>query len=105
MIRTRSGPHSYIAWDYLQCLNGAKTWYGSSKIITLIASLEGIGCAPILVSASAEEILGWMEGGVALGTLRFPEVNAPIHWPNKPLAEVLGPIEDETVAENATEAA
>lgn len=70
-----------------------------------ITPLEGIGCAPILVSASAEEILGWMEAGVAHGTLRFPEVNAPIHWPNKPLAEVLGPIEDETVAENATEAA
>lgn len=70
-----------------------------------ITSLEGIGCAPILVSASSEEILEWMEAGVALGTLRFPEGNGPIQWPNKRLAEVLGPIEDETVAENATEAA
>ena len=70
-----------------------------------ITSLEGIGCAPILVSATAEEILEWMELGVAHGTLRFPEKNGPIQWPNKPLAEVLGPIEDETVTENAIEAA
>jgi hypothetical protein len=70
-----------------------------------IIPLEGIGCAPILVTASAEEILEWMEFGIAHGTLRFPEKNGPIQWPNKPLAEVLGPIEDETVAENAIEAA
>jgi len=66
-----------------------------------ITPLEGIGCAPI-VSASAEEILEWMKWGVAHGILRFPEKNGPIQSPNKPLAEVLGPIE---VAENAIEAA
>jgi hypothetical protein len=55
-----------------------------------IRSLEGIACAPILVSARGEEILGWMEAGVAVGMQRFPEVNAPIQWANKPLAEVLG---------------
>ena len=70
-----------------------------------ITPLEGIGCAPIVVSASAEEILEWMKSGVAHGTLRFPEMNGPIQWPNKSLAAVLGPIEDETVAENAIEAA
>ena len=70
-----------------------------------ITSLEGIGCAPIAVSASAEEILEWMESGISYGTLRFPEKNGPIQWPNKQLAEVLEPIEDETVAENAIEAA
>jgi len=62
-----------------------------------ITPLEGIGCAPVLVSASADEILEWMESGVAHGTLRFPEENGPVKWPNKPLAEVLRPIEENTV--------
>ena len=70
-----------------------------------ITPLDGIGCAPILVTASAEEILEWMESGVALGSLRFPEKNGPIQWSNKSLAEVLRPtgptIEDQTTLEAA----
>jgi hypothetical protein len=69
-----------------------------------ITSLDGIGCAPILVSASAEEILDWMESGVATGTLRFPEKNGPIQWSNKPLAKVLEPISHAAEEENNLEA-
>ena len=70
-----------------------------------ITPLEGIGCAPILVSASAEEILEWMESCVALGTLRFPEKNGPIQWPNKSVAEVLQPTDQNAEDKNALEAA
>lgn len=70
-----------------------------------VTPLDGIGCAPILVTASAEEILEWMESGVTLGSLRFPEKNGPIQWDNKSLAEVLRPpiptIEEESTLEAA----
>jgi len=69
-----------------------------------ITPLEGIGCAPILVSASGEEILEWMESSVTRGALRFPEMNGPIQWPNKSLAEVLGPTK-ETAMGSISEAA
>lgn len=70
-----------------------------------IKPLDGIGCAPILVTASAEEILEWMESAVDLGALRFPEKNGPIQWSNKSLAEVLLSTNQAAEEENTLEAA
>jgi hypothetical protein len=50
---------------------------------------DSFGCAAVAVSATAEEVLEWMEAGVAAGSLLFPEVNGPIDWPSLPLAEHL----------------
>jgi hypothetical protein len=54
-----------------------------------IKELDGIGCLPVAVSASTEEVLQWMEAGVVAGDLRFPEENGPIRWPCALLSEVL----------------
>ncbi len=54
-----------------------------------ITPLEGIGCSPVVVSASAEEVLKWMEAGVARGKLRFPEKNGSVLWPIGSLSDAL----------------
>jgi hypothetical protein len=50
---------------------------------------DSFGCFPVAVSATPEEVLEWMEAGVATGTLLFPEVNGPIGWPSLPLSDHL----------------
>ena len=54
-----------------------------------ITPLDGIGCSPVVVSASTEEVLEWMEAGIAQGELRFPEKNGPILWPSGSLSDAL----------------
>ena len=54
-----------------------------------IKPLEGIGCSPVVVSASTEEVLEWMEAGVARGDLRFPEKNGSVLWPVGSLSDAL----------------
>jgi hypothetical protein len=56
-----------------------------------IKELDGIGCLPVVVSASTEEVLQWMGAGVVAGELRFPEENGPIWWPCALLSEALRP--------------
>ena len=59
-----------------------------------IKELDSIGCLPVLVVASREEVLRWMEAGVVAGELRFPERNGPIRWPCALFSEVLRPSVD-----------
>jgi hypothetical protein len=54
-----------------------------------ITPLDGIGCSPLVVSASTEEVLEWMEAGVCSGELRFPEKNESILWPAGSLSNAL----------------
>jgi hypothetical protein len=37
-----------------------------------ISPLDGIGCFPVMITASAEELLEWLEAGVRGGELPFP---------------------------------
>jgi hypothetical protein len=60
-----------------------------------ISPLDGIGCFPVMITASAEELLEWLEAGVRGGELPFPEKNGPIRWPRTSLCEVLRPQTDE----------
>src|ERR1700690_807894 len=46
-----------------------------------IKDLDGIGCQPVLVSATTEEVLEWIGEGLKAQTLSFPEKNGPILWP------------------------
>jgi hypothetical protein len=46
-----------------------------------IKPLDGIGCKPVLVSATAEEVLEWIGEGLRSQILGFPEKNGPIFWP------------------------
>ena len=47
-----------------------------------INPLDGIGCQPVLISATTEEMLEWIGKGLQSQILGFPETNGPITWPN-----------------------
>ncbi|MGA9672398.1 MAG: hypothetical protein WBQ94_24500 [Terracidiphilus sp.] len=48
-----------------------------------ISALDGIGCLPVQISATTEEVLGWIGNGLKSKTLSFPEKNGPITWPRE----------------------
>jgi hypothetical protein len=54
-----------------------------------IKALDGIGCQPVLISATTEELLEWIGGGLKSKALSFPEKNGPILWPQYPLPAFL----------------
>ena len=54
-----------------------------------IKPLDGIGCQPVLISATTEEVLGWIGDGLRSKALRFPEKNGPILWPNRSWQQVM----------------
>jgi hypothetical protein len=54
-----------------------------------IKPLDGIGCRPVLISATTEEVLEWIGGGLRSQALSFPEVNGPILWPNRSWQQVM----------------
>jgi hypothetical protein len=46
-----------------------------------IKPLDGIGCRPVLISATTEEVLEWIGEGLRREALSFPRKNDPIVWP------------------------
>ena len=57
-----------------------------------IKPLDGIGCRPVLITATTEEVLGWIGDGLKSRTLRFPEKNGLIAWPQFSWRTCLNPI-------------
>jgi hypothetical protein len=54
-----------------------------------IKPLDGIGCQPVLISATTEEMLEWIGNGLKSQALIFPEKNGPIFWPQySPMASL-----------------
>jgi len=51
-----------------------------------IKPLDGIGCQPVLISATTEEVLEWIGEGLRCRALSFPDRNGPIVWPRFSLA-------------------
>ena len=49
-----------------------------------IKPLDGIGCHPVLISATTEEMLEWIGEGLKSKELAIPEKNGPIAWPKCP---------------------
>jgi hypothetical protein len=45
-----------------------------------ITALDGIGCLPVQISATTDEVLGWIGNGLKSKILSFPEKNGPITW-------------------------
>jgi hypothetical protein len=45
-----------------------------------IKALDGIGCQPVLISATTEEVLEWIGEGLKSQALGFPVKNGPIVW-------------------------
>jgi hypothetical protein len=77
-------------------LPGEPTW--ADYVLALIEKeerikdLDGIGCRPVLISATTEELLDWIGDGLRSRTLYFPERNGPIAWPRFSLEQALQPI-------------
>ena len=56
-----------------------------------IDEIDGIGCQPVLISATTEEVLEWIGEGLCSRVLSFPERNGPIVWPRFALSASLFP--------------
>jgi hypothetical protein len=56
-----------------------------------IKELDGIGCQPVLISATADEVLEWIGEGLRSGSLELPAENGPILWPRYSLDTVSRP--------------
>ena len=56
-----------------------------------INPLDGIGCQPVLISATTEEVLEWIGEGLKSQDLSFPMKNGPITWPRRSLIASLNP--------------
>src|SRR6202142_489921 len=46
-----------------------------------IEEIDGIGCQPVLITATTEERLEWIGHGLRSQVLAFPDSNSPIRWP------------------------
>jgi hypothetical protein len=57
-----------------------------------IEEIDGIGCQPVLISATTEEVLQWIGDGLRFRVLSFPERNGPIVWPRFALSTSLLPV-------------
>jgi hypothetical protein len=57
-----------------------------------IEEIDGIGCEPVLISATTEEMLEWIGQGLLSKSLVFPRASGPVRWPRFPLPDVLRPI-------------
>ncbi|MHB1698566.1 MAG: hypothetical protein ACYCSN_00280 [Acidobacteriaceae bacterium] len=56
-----------------------------------IKELDGIGCQPVLISATADEMLEWIGEGLRSELLELPAENGPILWPRYSLDTMSGP--------------
>ena len=56
-----------------------------------IEQLDGIGCEPVLISATTEEMLEWIGDGLRSRALAFPEANGSVIWPRYSIAGALNP--------------
>jgi hypothetical protein len=57
-----------------------------------IEEIDGIGCKPVMISATSEEVLEWIGEGLRSQHLRLPESNGPIRWPQYTLGDLLRPL-------------
>ena len=55
-----------------------------------IKALDGIGCQPVLISATTEEVLEWIGIGLRSQKLTFPDNDGPFIWPQDTLIASLG---------------
>jgi len=56
-----------------------------------IEEIDGIGCQPVLISATTEEMLEWIGHGLRSQKLAFPGSNDPIRWPRYSIDSLIVP--------------
>ena len=54
-----------------------------------IEEIDGIGCKPVLVRATTEEVLEWIGVGLRSGAMAFPSETGAVAWPRPSIAELL----------------
>jgi hypothetical protein len=54
-----------------------------------IEEIDGIGCRPVLISVTTEEMLEWIGDGLRSQALTFPEENGSLIWPRYSVEEAL----------------
>jgi hypothetical protein len=54
-----------------------------------VEEIDGIGCEPVVISATTEEVLEWVGDGLRIGSLSFPATAGPIIWPYYALSRAL----------------
>jgi len=79
-------------------LPGEPTWadhvLGVMEKEERIKDLDGIGCRPVLVSATTEEGIGWIGEWLRNIEVSYPHVNGPVSWRQFSLKEMLRPEAD-----------
>lgn len=63
-----------------------------------IEEIDGIGCQPVLISATTEEMLEWIGDGLHSKALAFPESRGVIVWPRYSIPALLAYGQDGTGA-------
>ncbi len=51
--------------------------------------INGIGCQPVLISVTTEEMLEWIGEGLRLQVVAFPAASGPTRWPEVSVPTVL----------------
>jgi hypothetical protein len=54
-----------------------------------VEEIDGIGCQPVLISATTEEVLEWIGEGLRSQALAFPVTTGPSRWPEFSIPNVL----------------
>jgi hypothetical protein len=54
-----------------------------------VEEIDGIGCQPVLISATTEEMLEWIGEGLRSGAVAFPCETGAVGWPRPSIAELL----------------
>ena len=62
---------------------------GIVEVKKRIEEIDGIGCKPVLISATTEEMLEWIGEGLRSQALAFPVTSGPIRWLEASVADVL----------------
>jgi hypothetical protein len=57
-----------------------------------IEEIDGIGCEPVRILATTEEMLEWIGEGLRSGSLSFPTGVGPVRWPRFAVTELLRPV-------------
>jgi hypothetical protein len=61
-----------------------------------IEEIDSIGCQPVLISATTEEVLEWIGEGLRSKMLAFPDSNSPIRWSRYSIYALCGQERDVT---------
>lgn len=54
-----------------------------------VEEIDGIGCEPVLVSATTEEVLEWIGDALRSKAVAFPNESGAVAWPRRSILELL----------------